>query len=50
MARTRLNEPLVFQVRSSLADRWSGKSVTFRAVNAEVATDSVVTDRPASPA
>src|SRR6185437_11303273 len=44
MARTRLNEPLVFQVRSSLGRPLVGKVVTFRAVNAEVATDSVVTD------
>ncbi len=44
MARTRLNEPLVFQVRSSLGRPLVGKVVTFRAINAEVATDSVVTD------
>jgi len=44
IARTRLNEPLVFQVRSSLGRPLAGKVVTFRAVNAEVATDSVVTD------
>jgi hypothetical protein len=44
IARTRLSEPLVFQVRSSLGRPLVGKVVTFRAVNAEVATDSVVTD------
>ena len=44
IARTRLNESLVFQVRSSLGRPLAGKVVTFRAVNAEVATDSVVTD------
>jgi len=44
IARTRLNEPLVFQVRSSLGGPLVGKIVTFRAVNAEVGTDSVVTD------
>ena len=44
IARTRLNEPLVFQVRSSLGRPLVGKVVTFRAVNAEVAADSVVTD------
>ena len=44
IARTRLNEPLVFQVRSSLGRPLAGKVVTFRAVNAEVASDSVVTD------
>src|SRR5206468_5092699 len=44
IARTRLNEPLVFQVRSSLGRPLVGKVVTFRAVNADVATDSVVTD------
>jgi hypothetical protein len=44
MARTRLSEPLVFQVRSSLGRPLVGKVVTFRAVNGEVVTDSVVTD------
>jgi len=44
IARTRLNEPLVFQVRSSLGRPLAGKVVTFRAVNAEVASDNVVTD------
>jgi len=44
IARTRLNEPLVFQVRSSLGRPLVGKVVTFRAVNADVATDSAVTD------
>jgi len=44
IARTRLSEPLVFQVRSSLGRPLVGKVVTFRAVNADVATDSVVTD------
>jgi hypothetical protein len=44
IARTRLNEPLVFQVRSSLGRPLVGRVVTFRAVNAEVANDSVVTD------
>jgi hypothetical protein len=44
IARTRLNEPLVFQVRSSLGRPLAGKVVTFRAVNAAVVTDSVVTD------
>ncbi len=44
IARTRLNEPLVFQVRSSLGRPLAGKVVTFRAVNAEVANDNVVTD------
>jgi len=44
IARTRLNEPLVFQVRSSLGRPLAGKIVTFRAVNAEVGTDSVATD------
>jgi hypothetical protein len=44
IARTRLGEPLVFQARSSLGRPLAGKAVTFRAVNAEVAQDSVVTD------
>jgi hypothetical protein len=44
IARTRLTEPLVFQVRSSLGRPLVGKVVTFRAVNAEVTADSVVTD------
>ena len=44
IARTRLNDPLVFQVRSSLGRPLAGKIVTFRAVNAEVGTDSVATD------
>ena len=44
IVRTRLNEPLVVQVRSSLGRPLVGKVVTFRAVNADVATDSVVTD------
>lgn len=44
IARTRLNEPLVFEVRSSLGRPLVGKVVTFRAVNADVTTDSVVTD------
>jgi hypothetical protein len=39
-----LNEPLVFQARSSLGRPLVGKVVTFRAVNAEVANESVVTD------
>jgi hypothetical protein len=34
----------VFQVRSSLGRPLAGKVVTFRAVNAEVANDNVVTD------
>lgn len=44
IARTRLNEPLVFQVRSAAGGPVAGKVVTFRAVNAEVAPDSAVTD------
>ncbi len=44
IARTRLSEPLVFQVRSTIGRPLVGKVVTFRGVNAEVATDSVVTD------
>ncbi len=44
IARTRLNEPLVFQVRSAGGGALAGKVVTFRAVNAEVAPDSAVTD------
>ncbi len=44
IARTRLNEPLVFQVRSAAGAPLAGKVVTFRAVNAEVAPDSAVTD------
>ena len=44
IARTRLSEPLVFQVRSTLGRPLVGKVVVFRAVNADVATDSVVTD------
>jgi len=44
IARTRLSEPLVFQVRSTLGRPLVGKVVMFRAVNAEVVTDSVVTD------
>ena len=43
-ARTRLSEPLVFQVRSNLGRPLVGKVVAFRAVNADVETDSVVTD------
>ena len=44
LARTRLNDPLVFQVRSSLGRPLVGKIVTFRAVNAEVGSESVATD------
>jgi hypothetical protein len=44
IARTRLSEPLVFQVRSTLGRPLVGKVVTFRGVNAEVVTDSVLTD------
>ncbi len=44
IARTRLSEPLVFQARSSAGTPLTGKWVTFRAVNAEVAPDSAVTD------
>src|SRR4029077_17241989 len=44
IARPRLNDPLVFQVRSSLGRPLVGKIVTFRAVNAEVGTDSVASD------
>ena len=43
-ARTRLSEPLVFQVRSNLGRPLVGKVVAFRAVNADVETESVVTD------
>ncbi|HYR99444.1 MAG TPA: Ig-like domain-containing protein [Gemmatimonadales bacterium] len=43
-ARTRLSEPLVFQVRSSLGRPLVGKVVALRAVNADFETDSVVTD------
>src|SRR6266576_6185 len=43
-ARTRLSEPLVFPVRSNLGRPLVGKVVTFRAVNADVETDSVATD------
>jgi hypothetical protein len=44
IARTRLNDPLVFQVRNSLGRPLAGKTVTFRAINADVSADSVVTD------
>src|SRR5207245_7136251 len=44
IARTRLSEPLGFQVRSNLGRPLVGKVVTFRAVNADVETDSVATD------
>jgi hypothetical protein len=44
IARTGLSEPLAFQVRSTLGRPLTGRLVTFRAVNAEVATDSVLTD------
>src|SRR5207247_412918 len=44
IARTRLSEPLVFQVRSNLGRPLVGKVVAFRAVNADVETDSVATD------
>jgi len=43
-ARTRLSEPLVFQVRSNLGRPLVGKVVSFRAVNADVEGDSVLTD------
>src|SRR2546430_13279903 len=44
IARTRLSEPLLFQVRSNLGRPLVGKVVVFRAVNADVETDSVATD------
>ena len=44
VARTRLSEPLVFQVRSNLGRPLVGKGVAFRAVNADLETDSVATD------
>jgi len=44
IARTRLNDPLVFQVRNSLGRPLAGKTVAFRAINADVSADSVVTD------
>jgi hypothetical protein len=44
IARTRLSEPLVLQVRSAAGAPIPGKVVTFRAVNAEVAPDSAVSD------
>lgn len=44
IARTRLSEPLVFQVRSAAGGPLTGRVVTFRAVNAEVVPDSALTD------
>ena len=44
IARTRLNEPLVFQVRGSAGTPLAGRVVTFRAVNAEVVPDTATTD------
>ena len=44
IARTRLSEPLLFQVRSNLGRPLVGKVVVFRAVNADVETESVATD------
>jgi hypothetical protein len=44
IARTRLNDPVVFQIRNSLGRPIAGKMVAFRAVNADVSPDSVVTD------
>ena len=44
IARTRLNDPVVFQIRNSLGRPLAGKMVAFRAVNADVSPDSVVTD------
>ena len=44
IARTRLNDPIVFQIRNSLGRPIAGKIVAFRAVNAGVSPDSVVTD------
>src|SRR5207302_10631286 len=44
IARTRLSEPLVFQVRSNLGRPLVGKVVTFRAVNADVETARGATD------
>ena len=44
IARTRLNDPVVFQIRNSVGRPIAGKTVAFRAVNADVTPDSVVTD------
>ncbi|HXI63779.1 MAG TPA: Ig-like domain-containing protein [Gemmatimonadales bacterium] len=44
IARTSLNDPVVFQIRNSAGRPIAGKTVAFRAVNAEVSLDSVVTD------
>lgn len=44
IARTRLNDPVVFQIRNSLGRPIAGKIVAFRAVNADVNPDTVVTD------
>ncbi|HEV2751265.1 MAG TPA: Ig-like domain-containing protein, partial [Gemmatimonadales bacterium] len=44
IARTRLNDPLVFQIRNSAGRPLAGKTVAFRAVNADVSSDSVITD------
>ncbi len=44
IARTRLNDPVVFQIRNSAGRPIAGKTVAFRAVNADVSPDSVITD------
>lgn len=44
IARTRLNDLLVFQIRNSVGRPLAGRTVAFRAVNADVSADSVVTD------
>ena len=44
IARTRLDDPVVFQIRNSVGRPLAGKIVAFRAVNADVSPDSVVTD------
>jgi hypothetical protein len=44
MAGTRLAEPLIFRVRSSGGAPLKGKLVTLRTVNAELSSDSLVTD------
>jgi hypothetical protein len=44
MAGARLEEPLVLRVRSRAGAPLAGRVVTVRAVNASVASDSVVTD------
>ena len=44
IARTRLNDPVVFRIRNSIGQPIAGKTVAFRAVNADVTPDSVATD------